>query len=257
VKLLILTSKCQEVQEARVADQRCLYSEVDLQHSRPAVKAETFCGLQLHREALLEVPPDMDFEVTAVVVGQRSGWDEPPIRGEDHDLGEFGFGDDALLGVGDGHLPYPNPREGGIFPLSSGRDLRPQREGAPAGKIRKHEEDPAPFRRGRHLRHQPAAPGEELVSRSRDASPASTLELIREVRLQLHRGHFRLRPGVGGPAPTAATGSRRLDAHSGWGPQARKRRAPERGRIVGQFSSNRWVVVHMKEAAVLLIRRLG
>src|SRR5439155_6854102 len=107
------------------AHQRCLHPEIDLEDPRSAVEAQVFCGLELHREAFSEVPPDMDFEVTAIIVGQRSSWDEPPVRGENGDLGELGFGDDALLRVGNGHLPS-KPDAGRILAASSRVRGRPR-----------------------------------------------------------------------------------------------------------------------------------
>jgi hypothetical protein len=44
------------------------------------MEAELFGGLELNRQALPEVPPDMDFEITAIVVREGTGWDQPPIR---------------------------------------------------------------------------------------------------------------------------------------------------------------------------------
>src|SRR5207249_2025167 len=108
----------QEIVQVFIAHQRCLHPEIDLEHPRSAVEAQVFCGLELHREAFSEVPPDMDFEVTAIIVGQRSSWDEPPVRGENGDLGELGFGDDALLRVGNGHLPS-KPDAGRILAATS------------------------------------------------------------------------------------------------------------------------------------------
>src|SRR5256886_15177594 len=108
----------QEIVQVFIAHQRCLHPEIDLEHPRSAVEAQGFCGLELHREAFSEVPPDMDFEVTAIIVGQRSSWDEPPLRGENGDLGELGFGDDALLRVGNGHLPS-KPAAGRLFAATS------------------------------------------------------------------------------------------------------------------------------------------
>src|SRR5881296_2409071 len=67
----------------------------------------------------------MDFEVTAIIVGQRSSWDEPPVRGENGDLGELGLGDDALLRVGNGHLPS-KPDAGRILAASSRVRGRPR-----------------------------------------------------------------------------------------------------------------------------------
>jgi hypothetical protein len=74
----------------------------------------------LHRQAFAEVPPDMYLEVSAIVVGQGAGWDEPPVRGKDADLGELGLGDHALLYVRDGHLPYANPPLADSFRRFSG-----------------------------------------------------------------------------------------------------------------------------------------
>jgi hypothetical protein len=69
------------------------------------MEAEVFGGLELDRQALPEVPPDMDFEITAIVVRQGAGRDEPPVRGKDADLGELGLGDHALLDARDGQMP--------------------------------------------------------------------------------------------------------------------------------------------------------
>src|ERR1700736_4354477 len=100
----------QEVQQPGVADQRSLFPEIDLQDARSAMQAKAFGRLELNRQAIPEMPPDMDFEITAIVVRQGTGWDEPPVRGKDADLGELGLGDHALLDVRDGHLPYSTGR---------------------------------------------------------------------------------------------------------------------------------------------------
>src|SRR6266851_334409 len=84
----------QEVEQARVADQGHLFAATDQQPSRPSMRAKPSCGL--------------DLEVAALVVGQRSGRNEPPVRGKDADLGELGLGDYALLDVRDSHLSYAN-----------------------------------------------------------------------------------------------------------------------------------------------------
>src|SRR5437762_10419376 len=86
----------QKIVKVLIANQRCLHPKIDLEHSRSTVEAQLFCGLYLHREALSEVPPNMDFEVAAIIVGKHSSWDEAPVRGENGDLGELGLGDDTL-----------------------------------------------------------------------------------------------------------------------------------------------------------------
>ena len=98
----------QEVEQARVADQGHLFAATDQQPSRPSMRAKPSCGLELEGKALSEMTPDMDLEVAALVVGQRSGRNKPPVRGEDADLGELGLGDYALLDVRDSHLSYAN-----------------------------------------------------------------------------------------------------------------------------------------------------
>jgi hypothetical protein len=72
------------------------------------MEAEVFGRFELDGQALPEVPPNVDFEITAIVVRQGTGWDEPPVRGKDADLGELGLGDHALLDVRNGHLQYAN-----------------------------------------------------------------------------------------------------------------------------------------------------
>jgi hypothetical protein len=72
------------------------------------MEVKASCALELHGQAFTEVPPDMYLEVSAIVVGQGAGWDEPPVRGKDADLGELRLGDYSLLDVRDGHLPYAN-----------------------------------------------------------------------------------------------------------------------------------------------------
>jgi hypothetical protein len=72
------------------------------------MRAEVFGRFELDGKALAEVPPDMDFEITAIVVREGTSWDEPPVRGKDADLGELGLGDHALLDVRNGHLQYAN-----------------------------------------------------------------------------------------------------------------------------------------------------
>ncbi|TME76278.1 MAG: hypothetical protein E6I46_06740 [Chloroflexi bacterium] len=79
------------------------------------MEPQMFCGLELHREAFSEVPPNMDFEVTAIIVRERPSWDEPPVRCENRDLGELRLSDDALLRVGNGH-PHQNPTPVGSLP---------------------------------------------------------------------------------------------------------------------------------------------
>src|SRR3984893_531635 len=98
----------QEVEQPRIADQGSLFPEIDLQDARSAMETEAFGRLELDCQALPEVPPDMDFEISAIVVRQGTSWNEPPVRGKDADLGELGLGDHALLDVGNGHLQYAN-----------------------------------------------------------------------------------------------------------------------------------------------------
>src|SRR5438309_3813288 len=83
----------QEIVQVLIADQRCLHPEIDLEHSRAAVEPQMFCGLELHCEALSEVPPNMDFEVTAIIVRERASWVEPPVRCENSVLGELRLSD--------------------------------------------------------------------------------------------------------------------------------------------------------------------
>src|SRR5207247_10983356 len=114
----------QEIVQGRTAHQRGPHPEIDLEHPRAAVESQVFCGLELHREACSEMPPDMDFEVAPIIIRKRSSWDEAPVRGENGDLGELGLGDDTLLRVGNGHLPS-KPDASRILAASSRVRRRP------------------------------------------------------------------------------------------------------------------------------------